>query len=400
MVTKAQRRRKAQQNQQKRQNNNNAAPPARRRRRVRKTRRQARIANNSAMLKMSSQGLDFLKCAFASPDFSIDPGKGIPDKFQGLVLPKKHCLTQSITFTAGKQTLLLVLPVPGTACYKAEVDIGTTFKGASLSSIEYPGFDQLFGTTTADTAANVVAFRYASMAAGVYPTSNLMQFGGSIQVYKLPVKQVLNSYSQTIDTDPPTILAQNTIALDGLEGLDAMPNNNYSASFIEGAYSQSVCNEPEFEFHPIMEGYASIPPTNVTLAQSGQFATLDNTNYAYTGLGDMDAIVIIVNTPEGAVNTAVLKVWSCVEYRPNPNSTLYEFARESPPNDEYALAYYRKIARDIPVAVACKDNATFWERVKTILSAGLSFASTLPGPVGMAATGVRGIAETLSTLWI
>lgn len=358
------------------------------------------MAATNNMLKLSSHGLDFLKCAFASPDFSIDPGKGIPDKFQGLVLPKKHCLTQSISFTAGKQTILLVAPIPGIACLKAEVPINTSFAGVALDAIQFPGFDQLFGTSYTDTAANVTAFRYASMAAGVYPTSNLMQFAGSIQVFKIPLKQVLNAYTQVVATVPPTNVPQQTIALDGLEALDAMPNNNYSGSFIEGCYSQSTCNEPEFEFHPIMEGYESVPQTDVTIAQASMFAPLSFTGSAYTGLGDMDAIAILVTSPVGAVNTAVLKIWACVEYRPTPNSTLYEFAHESPPNDEYALAAYRKIARDIPVAVACKDNASFWERVRAILSAGLKFASAIPGPLGLAATGIRGITEALGSLWV
>ncbi|CAA34083.1 unnamed protein product [Nodamura virus] len=399
MVSKAARRRRAAPRQQQRQQSNRASNQPRRRR-ARRTRRQQRMAATNNMLKMSAPGLDFLKCAFASPDFSTDPGKGIPDKFQGLVLPKKHCLTQSITFTPGKQTMLLVAPIPGIACLKAEANVGASFSGVPLASVEFPGFDQLFGTSATDTAANVTAFRYASMAAGVYPTSNLMQFAGSIQVYKIPLKQVLNSYSQTVATVPPTNLAQNTIAIDGLEALDALPNNNYSGSFIEGCYSQSVCNEPEFEFHPIMEGYASVPPANVTNAQASMFTNLTFSGARYTGLGDMDAIAILVTTPTGAVNTAVLKVWACVEYRPNPNSTLYEFARESPANDEYALAAYRKIARDIPIAVACKDNATFWERVRSILKSGLNFASTIPGPVGVAATGIKGIIETIGSLWV
>jgi len=396
MVSKATRRRKVAKRQQSNNNNQQRASNQLRRRSTRRPAKQQR----KAQLKMSGPGLDFLKCAFASPDFSVDPGKGIPDKFQGLVLPKKHCLTQSITFTPGKQTMLLVAPIPGIACLKAETDIGASFAGVPFAAVEFPGFDQLFGMSYTNTAANVTAFRYASMAAGVYPTSNLMQFSGSIQVYKLPLQQVLNSYSQTITTSPPTDLAQNTIALDGLEALDSMPNNNYSGSFIEGCYSQSVCNEPEFEFHPIMEGYASLPPTNVSLTQASMFTNLTFTGSAYTGLGDMDAIAILVNTPADAVNSAVLKVWACVEYRPNPNSTLYEFARESPPNDEYALAAYRKIARDIPVAVACKDNATFWERVRTILNAGLNFASSIPGPVGMAALGIKGITEAIGSLWV
>jgi len=358
------------------------------------------MANKKSMVKMSSVGMDFLKCAFAAPDFSIDPGKGIPDKFQGLVLPKKHNLTLPITFTQNRQTMLIIAPIPGVACMVAETTIGDSFIGSTFTSLQFPGFDELFGTNHTDTAANVVAFRQASLAAGIYPTSNLMQFGGTLQVFKMPLKEVQNSYTRNINTSPPVTLPQNCLVLNGLEAVDSIPNNNYSGSFIEGCYSQTVCNEPEFEFRPIREGYSSVPPVNVTLAQASSPCRFEFPGAAYTGLGDMDCIVILVNTPTGAVNTAILKVWSCVEYRPNPNSPLYEYARESPPNDEYALAAYRNVAREIPVAVPCKDNGTFWERVMSILGAGLNYASMLPGSIGMAATGVKGIADTLRTLWI
>nr|1NOV_D Chain D, NODAMURA VIRUS COAT PROTEINS [Nodamura virus]1NOV_E Chain E, NODAMURA VIRUS COAT PROTEINS [Nodamura virus]1NOV_F Chain F, NODAMURA VIRUS COAT PROTEINS [Nodamura virus] len=44
--------------------------------------------------------------------------------------------------------------------------------------------------------------------------------------------------------------------------------------------------------------------------------------------------------------------------------------------------------------------ATFWERVRSILKSGLNFASTIPGPVGVAATGIKGIIETIGSLWV
>lgn len=352
-------------------------------------------------MKLSGPGLDFLKCAFASPDFNTDPGKGIPDDFQGKVLVKKHVLTQAITFTPAKQTVLLVAPIPGMAFWKTEVDINASFGGTTLSGTAYPGFTQLFGASAANLASNVTAFRFASMAVGVYPTSNQMQFAGSIQVFKIPLKTVLNNFTKPIPTTPATDLAVTTRIVSGLEGLDSIPADNFSGSFIDGAFSQSTCNEPEFEFRPIVEGFNQIPASGVTLAQAGQFATLSSgATGAFTGLGDMDAIVVLVGTPTGAVNTAVVKVWSCVEYRPNTNSTLYEFAGDSPARDPIALDAYRAIAREIPVAVRADQNATFWERVKRMLGAGLNFASSLPGPVGQVATGVRGLADAIHSMLI
>lgn len=352
-------------------------------------------------MKLTGHGLDFIKCAFASPDFNTDPGKGIPDDFQGKVLVKKHVLTQSITFTENKQTLILVAPIPGMAFWKAEIDSGASFGGQSLSGVAYPGFTQLFGSSADDLASNVTAFRFASMAVGIYPTSNQFQFSGSVQAFKLPLKEVMNSFTKPIGTDPVTELDVTTRIVSGLEGLDSMPADNFSGSFIDGVFSQSTCNEPEFEFRPIVEGYDVVPTTNVTLAQAGQFAALSSgPTGAYTGMGDMDAIALLIETPTGAINTAVIKVWSCVEYRPNTNSTLYEFAGDSPQRDPVALDAYRAIAKEIPVAVRADQNATFWERVKRILGAGLNFASSLPGPVGQVATGVRGLADAIHSMLI
>jgi len=107
----------------------------------------------------------------------------------------------------------------------------------------------------------------------------------------------------------------------------------------------------------------------------------------------MDTIVIRVSTPTGAVNSAIVKMWSCLEYRPNPNAMIYQFGHDSPPLDEVALKEYRTVARSIPCAVSAAQNASMWERVKSIIKASLSFASTIPGPIGMAATGISGLSQ-------
>jgi hypothetical protein len=126
---------------------------------------------------LSEAGLAFLKCAFASPDFSVDPGKGIPDQFHGRTLSIKDCQTTAVSFTANTDTYIVVAPIPGFAYFKAEVPIGgdpTLFVGVPFTT-----YNTNFGTGT-DTDNNFSKFRYASLAAGLYPTSNMMQFSGSI----------------------------------------------------------------------------------------------------------------------------------------------------------------------------------------------------------------------------
>jgi hypothetical protein len=349
---------------------------------------------------MSLAGTNFLKCAFAPPDFNNDPGQGIPDTFEGIVLPRKDVLTQSINFTANSDTYIVIAPTPGVAYWTTNVPVGTSLAGATLTAVPMPGFTTLFGTTSQSRATQVTAFRYASMVAGLYPTSNLMQFAGSINVWKIPLKQELASYFVAVPTTPVTTLAQEAWTINGLESLDSVGNDNYSGSFIEGCFSQSVNNEPTFAFNSIMEGLSTVPSSAVSLATVGQFLTLNATGAGYMGMGSMDTIVIKVSSPTGAVNAAMLKTWACIEYRVNSSSALYQSAHISPAHDPMALEMYRKIAHEVPVAVACRDNATFWERVKKLLNAGLTGAMSIPGPVGMAATGIRGITDALTALWV
>lgn len=353
--------------------------------------------------RMSLAGHNFLKCAFAPPDFNNDPGQGIPDTFDGKVLPRKDVLTKSLNFLANRDTYIVVMPTPGVAYWTVDVPVGGSLATTQLTAVPMPGFTTLFGTMSTARANQVTGFRYASMVAGLYPTSNLMQFAGSVSVWKIPVKLEMATYDVTVATTVPTTISQTSWTLNGLEALDAVSQDNYTGSFIEGMFSQSVCNEPEFEFSPILEGIQIMPPTSTTLAQTGQFCYLNAPTAAtagFMGLGSMDAIVIKVSAPTGAVNAAVLKTWACIEYRVNNTSALYQSAHNSPSLDPIALQAYRKIANEVPVAVACKDNANFWERVKRILNAGLSGAQMIPGPVGMVATGLRGITDALHALWV
>jgi hypothetical protein len=346
---------------------------------------------------MSEPGLAFLKCAFALPDFNTDKGKGIPDRFEGKVLPRKDVLTESISFQAGKDTFILVAPTPGIAYWEAKVDSGKfPDKDTVFNAVPFAGFTNLFGTSSTARANQVSAFRYAAINVGLYPTSNMMQFAGSVTVWKCPIKMSTVQFASTATPIVP-LLSHNVV---GLSGVQSVGQDNYAESFIKGMFAQTICNEPDFEFHDILEGIQTLPPANVAAdAKFGQEFKLsagDETVSGLVGWGDMDTIVIRVTTPTGAVNSAILKAWACVEYRPNPNAVSYQFATDSPPYDEVALAQYRNVARSIPVAVGAAQNATMWERVKSIIRSSLSFASMVPGPIGVAASGLSGLSELFS----
>ena len=347
--------------------------------------------NMGALTRLSQPGLAFLKCAFAPPDFNTDPGKGIPDRFEGKVVTRKDVLNQSINFTANRDTFILIAPTPGVAYWVADVPAGTfPTSTTTFTAVNFPGFTSMFGTTAASRSDQVTSFRFASRNVGIYSTSNLMQFAGSITVWKCPIS--MSTVQFPVATTPATSALVHTLV--GLDGVLAVGPDNFSESFIKGVFSQSVCNEPDFEFSDILEGIQTLPPANVTVASSGQPFTLSAGAEAVSGIvgwGNMDTIVIRVSTPTGAVNSAILKTWACLEYRPNPSAMLYQFGHDSPPCDEVALQEYRTVARSLPVAVIAAENASMWERVKSIIKSSLAMASNVPGPIGIAASGISGL---------
>jgi len=361
--------------------------------------------------KLSEAGHAFLQCAFASPDFNTDPGKGIPDSFQGKVLVRKDVLTQSISPTAAKDTFYLVAPTPSVAYYSCEVAAGSFPTAASQWIPTYfPGITTLFGKTSTVTSAGVVtpgavneraeqvtAFRYASLNVGIYPTSNLMQFAGSVTCWKIPLKMQQQNYAVTIPTTAPQVIQQTGWFINGLEGVSAVSPDNYAGTFIEGEYMTSLCNEPEFEFTPILEGMSQAPMLGTSGNPNNQFGALLGD---MLGVGNMDTLVIRVSSPAAAVNNALMKVWACIEYRVNSNSALYQSAHDSPPLDNTALELYREVAKLSPIAVPYHQNAGAWERAKKIMNSLLTGMSYAPGPAGALATGIRATTSALQQLWV
>jgi len=369
---------------------NNNMPKKRKQRRTRRPRNMG--------MKMSPEGEAFLKCAFAPPDFNTDPGKGIPDDYQGKVLSRKDASTTATTFAAGKDTYLLIAPTPGIAYWSAVVNTGATIVDAEFVPVAYPSYNSIFGGAGGDRAANVTSFRYVSNCVGIYPTSNINTTAGAIQVWKFRM-DLLN---EVVGLGTPVVLTP-TWVINGTESIKSVGPENYSDSFIKGVYTQSACNEPDFEFSPIIEHIGAIPSGTVTLSDAGMFNKFGTSGAApnlvgITGLGKMDVILIKISVPATATATAIVKNWSCLEYRPNTSSAFYSFAHDSPAADRVAMAAYRKIAKSIPVAVPCSQNATFWERCVQILRGGLSLASSVPGPVGMTAMGFSGLIDMITGL--
>lgn len=302
------------------------------------------------------------------------------------------------SYTAGMDTFYLILPTPGQAFWSATVPIGT-FPDSATSWLptSFPGAfgsGQLFGATTTDRAVNVNAFRYASLCAGIYCTSNEMQYGGSITVWKAPFQQALAGMRQVVPTVIPTNVDLSNMVVNGLEATSGVPIEKYASSFDEGCYTVSASTEPDFEFQDIVEGYTQLPAGGISTRMFGVL------NGDYLGMGTTQGIIIRVSTPAGATNAALLRVWACTEYKVVPTSFQYKFASSSPPLDELALETYRRVSRELPLAVPSAENSSFWQRVMGIVNAISTGASFIPGPVGAIGKGVGMVTNALSSLFM
>jgi hypothetical protein len=338
---------------------------------------------------LSPDGLAFLKCAFAAPDFSVDPGKGIPDRFEGNVLCIKDCATTSIAFTAAKDTYIIVAPIPGYSYFKAEVDIGvepTTFTG-----VPYATYDSNFGTgatISPNSDCAYESFRYASTAAGLYPTCNYMQFSGSIQAWRVDLR-LGDAIVTVVESDDITRIAPvKMLKLLGAESITSLaPRENYSDNFINGVYTYAFDRSNDFTWQPF--AFAPIYRNGDVTAADRQFAAATSKNL--TGLGNLNTLVYKVSTPASAVNTAILKTWCCLEMQPRTDSVLYQFAGLSPPHDQVALDTYSCIKNSFPVAVPVRDNPNFWNRVRTVIGRFLGGVSKFAPQIGALAGAVSNL---------
>jgi hypothetical protein len=353
-------------------------------------------------MKLSENGLAFLKCAFAAPDFSVDPGKGIPDQFHGRTLSIKDCFTTAITFTPNTDTYLLQAPVPGYAYFKAEVPIGgdpLLFEG-----VAFPSYETNFGTGT-DLENKFSKFRYASLASGIYPTSNMMQFSGSIQVWRIDLNLAESLKPTTGAT--PTSLNDTSMVVKRIQGLQGVvplaPRDNYSNSFIQGAYTFAFDKSQDFTWSDFCASSEYTSANTSTTGDSSFYKRLKSeglpNNKRLTGLGNTNTIVYKISTPVGAVNTAIIRFWNCLELQPDTNSALFQFSGVSPPHDPLALEIYHSLKMRFPVAMPCSENSKFWETVLRAIEQASKIGMLFPGPAGLISGGVNTIATAIQGMF-
>lgn len=314
---------------------------------------------------MSKEGRDFLMCAFAAPDMTVESVRGVPDTFEGKTLLVKHRLNFATNSAPNADTYYILAPIPGVAYLTCQVAVGASVTAATtFYPVFYPDYGAMF--PTADTAASLFqSFRHVSNSFEIVPTVNQMTWVGAISVWKAPIRATVSGRTSTAN---PNVLYQ----INGLEACNATGADMYVGPFINGCYTIACQQEPDFEFSPVVDSmYIS----------DNNFGQIYG---ALPGFGNLESVIIKV-TGQTAAMPLQLRAWSCVEYLPAPNSAFYRFAQASPHHDPLALEYYRKLSQSLPIAVPYYMNDSFWERVKGIIGDLTAYLSKSNGPIGEAA---------------
>lgn len=336
---------------------------------------------------LTDAGIAFLKCAFAPPDFQSSSIGGVPDKFCGPSLTRKHRSVNTVSMLAGTDYYFVMVPVPGSAYYvltkPAGVSPGDT---DNLIRTEYSDNASFFGGTPALTANVVTKFRFVSNHFELIPTTNQMTWSGTIQAWKIPV-----SMEDGIDAGVQYVTVT---GLSGIAPGSAQRANQYTAPFFSGVYTGCYSASPDFPFSPIREGLGSVPLAPVGGKDFCSLVTTTNT----PGLDNAFETVVIKVSGITAAQSCIIKTWACVEYQALPSSGFYEFSSLSP-EDHLAIELYRKIINQLPVAVPYEMNEDFWNRVLKIIKRVSSIGSLIPGPLGDVARGVSLVTNGMENLW-
>lgn len=343
------------------------------------------MSRSNALARLTPGGQAFIKCVTSAPDFDSTGSRGVPDMYAGRTLPRQHTLNAPINFTGGQDTYIIVPPVPGTSYWTVSVANGVSLAGSAFSEVLYQDFSALFNTNGAYTQ-NVSSFRYTALSAELENTSNDMIWAGNITVMRQPIRAPVTVDLTTAALGTPFATRQFT----GFNALAAAPVSDvYIAPFNKGCYSVSMNRNAEFNFEPIL--LQSTPGTPIQNDTGGSVLS------HFTGMSDLDSIVIKVSVPTGTSMSGILRTWACVEYTPSISSPLYQYSGLSADYDLRALLLYRYLMQNLPIAVGYAENANFWERVLSFIRGVTNVTNALPGPAGAISNGVRMITEGIAS---
>ncbi len=343
--------------------------------------------------KITPEGVRFLKCAFSAADFDGSGVYGVPDDFSGRSTAIKHRAVNTTSFAASTDVYYFIPPTPGVAYWFLNKTAGAPIVSTDVwQPVPYSDYVSLFGSPALSLGNQTVQkFRYVSQHFEICPTTNSNTWTGSIQSFKLPVQA---SLGVEVGLDP------NRLGLSGLVGVNANDADMYSGPFNLGTYVGAYNKgSTDWKFSDVWKNQNNLPES----IQTGDFTQLNGAGFALvTGFdNNFESIIVKVSgIGTNASNSALLRSWACIEYQFTPGTVMYEMQNLKSLEDKLAIQLYRRITTELPTAVSYLDNANFWMRVLGIIkqiSGGLSF---VPGPYGLAASGVNTLAGALEQIVI
>lgn len=359
----------------------------------------ARYLANSGLSnsKVSKAGVDWLKAAFAAPDFPILTPCGIPDQYTGRTLIHTDRKVTSIT-VPNDDFYIIVPPVPGISYFQPNSDAPLGHE-TLWTGVTYDSFDGLYGTTSSKTSDVVTAFRYMSQLVELVPTTNNMTWKGSISVFKIPLKCAVSNYFSEVKIEGPPASSVNASGanqtINGLQAVESTNSDQYTSPSNLGCFTAAHQNNNDFPFTSTFEGYHNVPSLGldgtVPFACYGALG-LDGVR-GIPGFGMLDTVVIRVSGAKD--NTFVLKTWASLELQIQNNSPLYQYTIQSPTYDPAAISAYMAMVRASPNAVSYYENAGFWDFIKRTVRTISGSLAMLPGPYGQVAGGINQIMNGL-----
>lgn len=319
-------------------------------------------AQNAGKYNFTPHGLEFLKCAFASPDFSGESSHGIPDGEKSVRLMKSHKSYETFSVPPQTTSFLVKLPIPGASYFICQVPVGTPFLNTStLRGTAYQGYENLFSNDPTIMTRNVTGFRIVSNNLELVSTTNQMNWFGDILAFKTKLSFTKNN--ATVGTNSMISV------LNGLDALNATQARNYIAPSNLGVYIIGYNSTKAWNTFDVQENLASLP-SNASASMFGNVQLFANDGSARVPLsgydGGFDCSVIKVSNPSDVAQSFILRTWQCVEYELNSNSDYVSFGMTSPDLDVDALEAYHDICDSLPVAVTYAEN-NIWDTITSII---------------------------------
>lgn len=340
---------------------------------------------------LTTPGLNFLKVAFAAPDFDTLPIAGVPDTYTGRTLVKTFRSVDTLTLSgkivdASGNGYMIVPPIPGMTYFYPSNPTSPSSSTVWTGKV-FPTYDTVFGSNPDAASTNAASFRIVSNVVELVPTTNALSWTGSIAVYKTNLEwaSALTAGTGSGYTVP---------VISGVEGITGSNSDQFTTPSNMGIFASATSSQPDFDWVPVTDGMRTLPPSlpaGITVPGAYGSFTCDSAR-ALPGMSSLDTIVIAFRGVVAPTNTFMLKRWSVVELQINNQSALYDYSTPSATYDPIAMQMYRDMVRSVPIAVSYYENANFWQRLIDIMRSSAAFVTRNSGTIAGIARGVAALA--------